>query len=756
MAGLALSVIILVAAWDCWVPVAAKESSYAEVTLTALSEKSPASNATEVWITEVTNQGSVYDLTKIDLEKTGWEMKSGRILFNRSEPASLKIRLYDPSSPAIRILTHPWSGKLRIQEGKKDTTLDLYAPAETTFLYHITDPSAFYHSAPWPVHNIVLIYLCAFLIIAMITLGIVWLPGKSAAIAGAMSWAALIIFLYSNNFLLHRDERWELIILSVIIGWWAGKGFADGAISAFSKYQKLGLWLIAIYAAFASAGTALFLFSPIEPIGIPAVACYLLIVLWWWVTAIAFIYATIRLSRHIMDKNGTHTGEEVKESGIWWKFFLIPFLTWCLWLVTFYPGILSDDSHVQWAIATGTKQWNDWHPVLHTLFNKLALLVWKNPASPVLLQIIFMSVIVSRFGCFLYRRGVSKKALYILITAFAVMPNNGILMVTLWKDIPFAAAVLWLNLVIIKLLCNDYQKKYAVVPDLAISLFFTSLFRHNGIIIFVFCLAGLLFYVWKYRNLAVLAGLALSVVMIFSFKTFFVNTPYVIGNPASIKLVPPAKGIAAVMKYNGKLPADAAFMDTILPHQEWLDKYNPYSPDLYMFKTKWVMLNKLDFVPAEKVIKTYLECFKDNPRLIIWDKLLGSSIAWNVSQPEYVTFRYLTHIVRNDNGLESHSWKGGVEMAKKYLRLSEHDGLVTILWRVGLANILLLVLAVYMSGRNVKFSWIMFLPWLAGVLSLVIASLEQDFRFVYFVFVSFWFQWFFIMTTKKKESDAKE
>jgi hypothetical protein len=68
----------------------------------------------------------------------------------------------------------------------------------------------------------------------------------------------------------------------------------------------------------------------------------------------------------------------------------------------------------------------------------------------------------------------------------------------------------------------------------------------------------------------------------------------------------------------------------------------------------------------------------------------------------------------------------------------------------------LLVLAVYVSGRNVKNWWLMYLPWLAGVLSLIIASLEQDFRFVYFVFVSFWFQWFFIMTTAKKEKTKIE
>jgi hypothetical protein len=566
-----------------------------------------------------------------------------------------------------------------------------------------------------------------------------------------MVWSSFIVLLFCNYFSLHRDEKWELLLLTLIIGAWAGKGYIEGVISSFSRNQKIGLGLVAAFAAFASAGSTLFLDSPTASITVQVLCSYLLIVFWWYLAGISFIYATVRLSERIMDKNGRHTAQEVKDSGIWWKFFLIPFSVWCLWLIIFYPGILSDDSQVQWAQAVGKDQWNDWHPVFHALFNKLALLVWESPASAVILQIIFMSVIISRFGCFLYRRGVSKKALYILITAFALVPNNGILMVTLWKDIPFAAAVLWLNLVIIRLLCNDYQKKYSVIPDLAICLFFTTLFRHNGIIIFAFVTAGLLFYIWKYKNKAVLTGLVISVLMIFSFKNFFVNTKHVIGNPASIKLVPPVKGIAAVMKYGGKLPADAAFMDTILPHEEWLDKYNPYSPDLYMFKTKMVMLNKLDSVPAETVIKTYLECFKENPRLIIWDKLLGSSIVWDVAQPKYVTFRYLTSIVPNNNGLESNSWKGGVRVAKGYLKGTEHDGLVTIFWRIGVVNILLLVLAVYVSGRNVKNWWLMYLPWLAGVLSLIIASLEQDFRFVYFVFVSFWFQWFFIMTTAKKE-----
>ncbi|WP_277601134.1 DUF6020 family protein [Pseudoflavitalea rhizosphaerae] len=421
----------------------------------------------------------------------------------------------------------------------------------------------------------------------------------------------------------------------------------------------------------------------------------------------------------------------------------------------FYPGILSDDSHVQWAIATGKSQWNDWHPVLHTLFNKLALLIWESPASAVLLQIVLMSVIISRVGCFFYRKGVGKRALYILITGFSLSANNGILMITLWKDVPFAAAVLWLNFVIIRILCNDYQSRSKLITDLAISLFLTTLFRHNGIIIFAFVCAGVLWFSWKQRSKTVFAGLVLSVLLIFSFKLLLVNSGHVIPNPPSIKLVPPVKGIASVIKYNGKLPASATFMETVLPYDEWINKYDPYSPDLFMFKTNGVMLNNLDKVSANTVIGTYLQCFKDNPRLIIWDKLLGADIAWSVPQPDHGTFRYLTNITPNENSLESHPWEPGAKIAKAWLKITEKAG-ITVFWRIGLINILLLVLAIYMSGRNIKYSWIMFLPWLAGVLSLVIASLEQDFRFVYFVFVSFWFQWFFIMTTKKKESDAKE
>ncbi|WP_127130997.1 hypothetical protein [Pseudoflavitalea rhizosphaerae] len=238
--AIVFSTIVFAAAWNCFAPKPATGKAYAKVTLSGLAEKSPISQASEVWVLEIINKDSGYDLSKIKTEGTEWEMKDGKLLFNRSKSASIDILIEDPVAPSIRFLAHSWSGKVRIQEGKKDTILDLGAASESYINYPVTDPAAFYQDLPRPVYHL-MIFVGALLTMILITMGVLWLPREPMIVAGVMIWSGLVLFLLSDQLTLTRDEKWVLPILTVLIGVWAGKGLDKGVISSYSRKQQLGL-----------------------------------------------------------------------------------------------------------------------------------------------------------------------------------------------------------------------------------------------------------------------------------------------------------------------------------------------------------------------------------------------------------------------------------------------------------------------------------------------------------------------------------
>lgn len=109
----------------------------AQITLTALGEKDSASAASEIWIKGIDNGGGAYDLTTLSMGR-GWERKPDNLIVSyRDQPASLTITVDKASSPVVRFLEHPWSGKVSISDGNKVTVVNLYKKDHGEYAYSI-------------------------------------------------------------------------------------------------------------------------------------------------------------------------------------------------------------------------------------------------------------------------------------------------------------------------------------------------------------------------------------------------------------------------------------------------------------------------------------------------------------------------------------------------------------------------------------------------------------------------------------------
>ena len=203
---------------------------------------------------------------------------------------------------------------------------------------------------------------------------------------------------------------------------------------------------------------------------------------------------------------------------------------WGIYLLTFFPGMMSTDSNVQWGqIISG--QFNDWHPVFHTLSMWLVTRIWLSPAAVVISQILFLSLTVAWGIHLLEEHGLPNWAGWSLAAIFALAPLNGNMVIVLWKDIPYSTSLFLLSLMILKIVLTKgawMEKRFTWVWLGLVSLCVAS-FRHNGLPIpIVSLIALLIFYRKSWKELvkaALLIVVLYGIIQGLFYKTLMVEQP---------------------------------------------------------------------------------------------------------------------------------------------------------------------------------------------------------------------------------------
>ena len=183
-----------------------------------------------------------------------------------------------------------------------------------------------------------------------------------------------------------------------------------------------------------------------------------------------------------------------KESGglffqrrrIFWWLLLSALLVFFLWLLAFWPGVMSVDSLKIWRTALLPEVFINDHPLLNVIYYRYLSGVWNNPAIVPVSHILMMSTLIAYIFYSIYTYGVPLKFLlpfYVLtITSIPV----GLYNILLWKDIPFAVLIVFWAF----LLCQLYQRKREQqlfltkeqIFALFLSVMALAFTRHNGLV----------------------------------------------------------------------------------------------------------------------------------------------------------------------------------------------------------------------------------------------------------------------------------
>ncbi len=373
----------------------------------------------------------------------------------------------------------------------------------------------------------------------------------------------------------------------------------------------------------------------------------------------------------------------------------------------------------------------NWHPPFHTLLIRALIAIIPSPSFVALAQVFYFALVISAALIIFYQRGVRLKTLAVLLFLFVIIPTNGIHLVTLWKDVPYAITLLWLTLILIRVILFDYAKSkpLALAAELAVSLTFIYFFRQNGIIVYLVYIGAITYLLMRRRSLKPLAGVLISIALVILIRYPLYSSLQVEPAPPGNKYIALVNDLAGVYFAGGNLSLEAEqYLDQVVDLEKLEEVYSPYKANFDHYRPE------LDQTRMPQLVRIYSQTLAANPLLMINNILCRLDLYWNVTtgKGSYIgvlNFREITyweqftvHFYRNENILTAFfdlASKGTVYLSPTLI----------LFWRFGIWLHLLFTGFLFCIRHNRKILIILAVPILANLLSLVLSSGWLDYRY---------------------------
>lgn len=422
--------------------------------------------------------------------------------------------------------------------------------------------------------------------------------------------------------------------------------------------------------------------------------------------------------------------------------FLGCLLCWLPYFLYEYPGIMTPDSINQFEQVLHIKAYSNHHPFVHTMIFKLFYQIGFSLTSNMVIAVsfyTFFQMCFLAFSIFYFLKTLEtfriRQGILILITLFyAVVPYHAVFSVTLWKDIPFAAAVLLFGCSILRMF---REKSLPTLAMFVCSGVMICLLRSNGWYGFLFCLPFLLFHYRKSAKIVfpAIAAILLAAVIV---KYPVMNALHVTQPDFVESLSIPAQQIAAVLSHDRTLTdRQRELIEQVIDTAYVKDLYNPTFADNIK---ELVRAGNQEYLSAHKG-----EFFR------LWVSLGLTYPADYLKAYINQTYGYWypdsfypvadgEGISATDLGVSHTPLIGGPIVIKSKeiaLKLGSMLPIYSLLWSMGIAFWFFLFCIGNAFARKEKAKLVCYLPSFALYLTVMIATpVATDFRYVYFMVFS--------------------
>jgi hypothetical protein len=422
----------------------------------------------------------------------------------------------------------------------------------------------------------------------------------------------------------------------------------------------------------------------------------------------------------------------------WWIYALPMIITWLLYLLTYWPGLMNQDSFSQWGQAVqGT--YEDWHPVSYAFSMRLLSYIWNSPTVIAVVQILGLSLVIANGIHFLRIKFLPNWTAWLLSIAFAFSPVCSLFSISLLKDVPYAICFLSFFLIILRLVLTDGDclNSHFFWIGMALSVTGIVLFRHNGLPIVLFTIIVLTVIWYKHWRKFLLALL-----MMFSI-VWIVKVP--VSNAFNVK-------------QNGSEGTNQIFLHTISAHvyqgtslsefeSKWLDQllpldqwtYNPWTVGSLLKNTGF---NKeLFYSGTSQNFHVFMTLTLKKPLLTIKHMIQASDMIWKLRCEGCYLYKVILArqsdgsiewVINNTYGIhQSSKLPCLVEPLLSIYEISSSQKTIDMLtWRPAFYSYLIIFTSIVLTLRfsNFKFLLVALLPSTQSLLFMFI-SFAQDMRF---------------------------
>jgi hypothetical protein len=242
-----------------------------------------------------------------------------------------------------------------------------------------------------------------------------------------------------------------------------------------------------------------------------------------------------------------------------------------------FPGLKSPDTEHQWNQVQNF-EFDNWHPVIHTLLIWLITRICNHYAAVIFFQILLFSYAVGYLVATLESWGYSKKYLLLLGGFIIFNPYTHAIMMYAWKDTALTVIITFLASHIICGYLSDgkWFAKFRNTLAFAFCAALTALVRHNGIF-FTVPLLVLLAFLYIKKEPGVIFTITVTILIIFSIrfplysalKVTYPDNIYIesVGVPMTIM------GDVLIKNPTALPPETKDFLYRIAPDEEWRTKY---------------------------------------------------------------------------------------------------------------------------------------------------------------------------------------
>lgn len=244
---------------------------------------------------------------------------------------------------------------------------------------------------------------------------------------------------------------------------------------------------------------------------------------------ILIIFIIIYSIFNLINKYNKKDKLEISNKKMFLFFFLSFFSIDFIFLLKYFPGILSYDSFNQISQILKEIPLNNTHPIFYTFIISIFIFIGKifnNLNIGIFLyslfQLTFMSFIFSTVLLYLKNKYVNKNILILTYLFLLLFPVNIFYSITMWKDIFFSLIFLTFSLLIREIFINEelINKKNIKIYIILLSLLIMFL-RNNGV--YVIVLFFLFLLLLKTNKRAFMKIFIIIVISFFSSKSIIFN-----------------------------------------------------------------------------------------------------------------------------------------------------------------------------------------------------------------------------------------